>query len=464
MRVTRPAGVVFVASALSALSLAACGGASDDEDGAAAGGTASQTGGTDGAGGAGGETGGPTFVRDVAPMLKQGCAFQSCHGGGSGGFNLPAVEPATMYALIVGQSSRTLPEMPLVDPGNPENSFLLFKLDDRQGELDARCVGGRCGGVMPEGAGVWPEEKRQTLRDWIAAGAPYGAADGEPAPTPETLEPLDLRVELPAPDPHYLDFAAGESVIPPGEDRMICTHVRYDGPEDDAFEYVDSVQGKYGHHVVLLGAKNPLPPGTVEDCSRPEDMNKYDAYTIGDQELPPGYGVRLPAGKAMVVQAHYVNGDDRPIRIRDVVRLKRIAPADVQTWAAIYVTNTLDVHVPPKDQAKVEFDCRVKKDVDLLVLGGHMHEWGTRFELLYGPDEDHLESLYLASPWVPQYRDLPPMTLFFNNPFKLKAGYLLRTKCQWHNDKDTELAFPHEMCTSFGYVGGTKEPEVCTVE
>lgn len=447
--------VLVLLAGVAAAALGAC--SSDSSEDAPTGGTAN-TGGTPSAVEA------PTFVADVAPMLKTGCAFQSCHGGGSGGFNLPDVDPAVMYAQIVGQASRTLTDMPLVDPGKPENSFLMLKLDDAQNTVDARCVGGRCGGPMPEGAGLWPEEKRETLRAWIAAGAPYGEVDGMPAPAPAALEPLDVRVELPEPDPGYIDFVAGETVIPPGEERMICTHVEFDSDEDAAFEYLDSMQGKYGHHVVLLAAKQPLPAGTVEDCTAPEDMAKYDAYTIGDQELPPGYGVRLPAHHRMVVQAHYVNGDDRPIRTRDVVRLKRIAVDQVQTWAAIYVTNTLNVHIPAKDQAQVEFDCRVKKDVDLLVLGGHMHEWGTRFELLYGPDEDHLESLYLASPWVPQYRDLPPMTLFFQHPFKLQAGYLLRTKCQWHNDKDTELAFPHEMCTSFGYVGGTKDPEVCSVE
>lgn len=459
MRTTR--AVVVLGVFVCAVTGAGCG---DDggSPGEAAGGA---TGGAAGVPDAsGGPPAAPTFVEDIAPLLIQGCAFQSCHGGGSGGFNLPATDTQTMYALVVGQASRLLPEMPLVDPGKPENSFLLLKVEDRQGELDARCVGGRCGGPMPEGAGLLSETKRAALRAWIAAGAPYGETAGMPAPKPSDLEPLDLRVERPAADPGYIDFVAGESVIPPGEERMICTHVRFESDEDAAFEYVDSVQGKYGHHVVLLGAKQPLPPGTVEDCTAPEDMAKYDAYTIGDQELPPGYGVRLPAGHAMVVQAHYVNGDDRPIRVRDVVRLKRVPVDQVQTWAAIYVTNTLAIEIPAGEQAEVEFDCRVKKDVDLLVLGGHMHEWGTRFELLYGPDEDHLESLYLASPWVPEYRDLPPMTLFFQHPFRLQAGYLLRTKCQWHNDQDTDLEFPHEMCTSFGYVGGTKDPEVCSVE
>ena len=46
---------------------------------------------------------------------------------------------------------------------------------------------------------------------------------------------------------------------------------------------------------------------------------------------------------------------------------------------------------------------------------------------------------------------------------QLKAGHILRTKCAWNNDQDHELIFPSEMCSSFGFVGGTKEPVLCGV-
>ncbi len=405
----------------------------------------------------------PTFIGHVAPILKQGCSFQSCHGGGSGGFNIPDAGPTIVYASLVGQASRALTDMPLVDPGHPENSFLLAKVEGTQGTLDARCIGGDCGGAMPEGSGLLPPESRQILRDWIAAGAPFGAESGTTPPAPEALTPLDLRVAMPVPDNTFIDFVTGETVIPPGEERMICTHVRFDGTEDAAFAYAESKQGQYGHHALLFGAKEPKPPGTVEDCTDAEDMARFNAYTIGDQELPEGYAVHLPAGYPMVVQSHHINANERPILVRDVIRLKRIALDKVQTWASVHITNGYGLQVPAQEQAQLEFDCIVEKDVDLLMVGGHMHEWGTRFELLYGPDTEHLDSLYLASPWVPQYRDLPPITLFFNNPMQLKAGHILRTKCAWNNDQDHELIFPSEMCSSFGFVGGTKEPVLCGV-
>jgi hypothetical protein len=282
--------------------------------------------------------------------------------------------------------------------------------------------------------------------------------------TPEPSDGIrDLRVEIPAPDSAYVDFLGGEAVIQPGEERMICTHMRYDG-EDLAFSNLETLQGKFGHHAVLLGAKEPLPAGTVEDCTNAEDMAKYDAYTIGDHELPPGRGLFMPKGKAMVLQSHYVNSGLVPIRVRDFVRAQRMPVEDVEVWAALYVTNLLNFTVPAHQEATVTFDCTVEKDVNLLFVGGHMHEWGRKFNLQYGDTVDSLQTIYTVDSWIPDFRDNPPVTLMEGNPMPIKTGALLRTSCTWANDGMTDISFPKEMCTSFGYAEGTKEPVVCAVD
>jgi hypothetical protein len=285
----------------------------------------------------------------------------------------------------------------------------------------------------------------------------------EDASTPSPFsDELDLRQPIPTADSAFIDFVGGEFVIQPGEEMMGCTHLFYDGP-DLAFSQLQTLQSDYGHHAVLLAAKDPLPPGTTEDCTDRASMSKYDAYTIGDQDLPADHGIFLPGGKAMVLQSHYVNANAKPIRVRDIVRMHKMEIAAVKTWASIHITNTLEFAIPSYDKKKLTFDCTVKNDVDLLLVGGHMHEWGSRFEFFYGPNEQELKSLYLADPWKQEYRDSPPMTLFFGKPMPLKAGSILRTVCEWNNDTSEELAFPKEMCTSFGYVAGSKEPVVCSI-
>ncbi len=80
-------------------------------------------------------------------------------------------------------------------------------------------------------------------------------------------EPIrDLRVEIAEPDPSFVDFVGGEAVIEPGKEAMLCFHMRWDGGEF-AYQGIDVLQGKFGHHAVLLGSLQPLEPGTVEDCT-----------------------------------------------------------------------------------------------------------------------------------------------------------------------------------------------------
>jgi hypothetical protein len=272
----------------------------------------------------------------------------------------------------------------------------------------------------------------------------------------------DVRVTVPKEDPAYLQFVSTEEVVPPGEERMFCTHFSYTGP-DIAFDLQSTKQGKFGHHAVLLGAKEPLPNGTGEDCSKKEDMSKYDAYTISDQELPAGYGTLLRSGRKLVLQAHYINTGDAPLLIRDVVQLRKVPVDQVKNWAAIYVINSLEHRIPAMQTGSRSVDCTIADDVKLLVVGGHMHEFGSKISLDSGPDVDHLKSVFVTDNWKPEYRDSPPIHLFFDNPMQLLKGTVMRTNCEWKNPTDHEITFPEEMCDAFGFVAGTQDPVVCSL-
>jgi hypothetical protein len=284
-------------------------------------------------------------------------------------------------------------------------------------------------------------------------GAPPNAEDGV----------LDVRVAEPAADPNYIDFAGSEMLIPPGVERITCTHLRYDG-EETAFSRADALQGIFGHHAILVTPKTPLEPGTVEDCTAGEDMAKFEAFTITGYEVDGDRGFYLPTGKPLVVQSHYVNAGSRPILTRDLVRIKKTPLAPVKNWVSVYATNKVSFEVPSHQSASTSFDCVIPQDLKLLLVGGHLHEWGTRFETFIGPNVDSLESVYLVDPWNPAYRDGPPITLFFENPMPLPQGTILRTSCTWMNNTEQNLGFPSEMCATFGFVEGTKDPLACNVE
>ena len=112
------------------------------------------------------------FEKDVAPILVTACASSTCHGSISknhGVFLAPKSADAMKKSLQA--KSKKLPEMPYVTPGDPENSFLMHKLDADLCTIAERCVGRSCGKTMPADNDLLTEAERDTVRRWIAQGA-----------------------------------------------------------------------------------------------------------------------------------------------------------------------------------------------------------------------------------------------------------------------------------------------------
>jgi hypothetical protein len=131
-------------------------------------------------------TAGPTrsFRTDVLPLFERSCSLAaSCHGTptsptGPSGYQpyLGEVNPETtpsdvdlILMTIVGQDSHAA-SMKIVDPGKPETSFLMHKMDGDLECASVTCSGG-CGTIMPQGSDVLPRAERDIVRDWILQGA-----------------------------------------------------------------------------------------------------------------------------------------------------------------------------------------------------------------------------------------------------------------------------------------------------
>lgn len=271
----------------------------------------------------------------------------------------------------------------------------------------------------------------------------------------------DVRVPVPEVDAAKIDIVAPEATIEPGSEKMYCSTLQYDG-EDIAFTKVETLQGKFGHHAVLLAQKanDNTPAGTTYDCTK---MTSFEPYAIPLDAVPAGYGTSLPAGKRLIIQFHYVNSSEQPLLVRDVIRLTKMKVADVQHWTSVYATNEVGFEIPPRAQGvKKTFDCALPQDVELIAFGGHMHEFGSAFKAELGPANGTMTELYSVGMWKADYRDSPPINLYQNAPMHLTAGTVLRTTCEWNNTSDKTLKFPDEMCATFGFVAGVKDPIVCT--
>lgn len=117
------------------------------------------------------------FAKDVVPVLVASCGSSSCHASklaaaNHGLFLKPKNdEEISLVKEGLMKSSRALSAMPYVTPNDPDQSFLMHKLDGDTCVLDKQCEGGSCGDSMPDGNDLLPEATRDVVRRWIAQGA-----------------------------------------------------------------------------------------------------------------------------------------------------------------------------------------------------------------------------------------------------------------------------------------------------
>ncbi len=120
-----------------------------------------------------------TFGSIQAKVLTPTCT--ACHAGASAPLGL-RLDALNAFALLVGVASAEVPSLLRVDPGNPDASYLLQKLEG------TAAVGAR----MPLGAPALPQATIDVIRQWISDGAmpDPGQMDNSTPARVVTLSPL----------------------------------------------------------------------------------------------------------------------------------------------------------------------------------------------------------------------------------------------------------------------------------
>jgi hypothetical protein len=154
-----------------------------------------------------GESGGslqPTFQSIQANVFTPVCT--GCHAGAAAPLGLRLEEGAS-YALLVNAPSVEVPAVRRVQPGNPNASYLIQKLEGTAAR----------GGRMPLNQPALPAETIAVIRQWIADGAPNTSAVGGSAKS--RFEFVRLTAVSPARD---------EAVPSPVRDIVITSNVELD--------------------------------------------------------------------------------------------------------------------------------------------------------------------------------------------------------------------------------------------
>ena len=192
-----------------------------------------------------------------------------CHIGANAPHGL-RLDAANSYALLVNVNSDEVPALKRVNPGNPDQSYIVQKI---QGTA---AVGGR----MPLGQAPLPQDRIDLIRSWIAGGA-----------QPASAAPNNLTVASSIP-------AAGEV----SSTNVAKLTVIFKGD-------VDAVLAASGTFELVDGLDQPVPLAQVQvPAGRPNVVELTPA-----RELSPGsYQLRV-RGQGPVALAdtagHVLDGD-----------------------------------------------------------------------------------------------------------------------------------------------------------
>ena len=422
-------------------------------------------------------------------IFDKSCANSVCHAAPANAGSLNLTYGFSYDDLVGGvpqNPAAAAAGMKLVDPGNPDNSFLLAKLiGPTAPEQGAR---------MPFGGGVLHSGKIDAIRQWIEAGAPQTgkiAGIGDLG----VLRDPDEVFEAPAPPPpgEGYQLRLPPFKIEPGTEREIYYATQIADENGNPVEgdiFINRVEIFYpagSHHFIIYrfteeGLANGVPergitpgigvnPGDQFRELDPEDpqvLGNFGVdrlFVVGTQtddtlfEFPEGVGLRMPGDTLYDLNSHYINllGDETLIG-ETYVNIYTIPEEEVQYEAVDIFVSNRSINVPPGTTRVSKLTWYVEDELDrrghdpgtelsVFLLTSHMHRHGELFEIFQRSSGDLLHRSIAY--------DNAPITLY-DPVLRLDVDDGLKFQCT-HNNYDTDeplifgLTSEDEMCIIFGY-------------
>lgn len=292
------------------------------------------------------------------------------------------------------------------------------------------------------------------LGAWAVLGLGCGESESDP---PEDGESKDtVQIELP-------DFQ-----IPAGE-SFKCYYSDVVTDRELSVVAAKGAQVKGGHHLSLYYVDNQREPG-LQDCDGKTEMVDWH-FVVGAGgegnandylQLAEGLAFKIPPGKQLMVQAHYINVSGGEMKSEDKLDVELIDPAKVTAYAADFVVDDDTFLIEPNSELTTTMTCSVPQDLSLTMLLGHMHEQGKHYRLEVVDAQGEVVKVLYEEQWAASYASHPPLLHYTKEePLQLAKGTLLRQTCTWNNTTGQPLAFPTEMCIGFGYYFPGTERIMC---
>ena len=422
-------------------------------------------------------------------IFDRSCANSACHAppGNAADLNLSYGQSyQDLVNRIPRNSAAAAAGMKLIDPSNPDNSFLLTKLMASENP--------DFGNRMPFQMGPLHNGKIEALRTWISAGAPREGKVAGVGDLGVLRDPEEVFNPPPPPAPgegyqlHLPPFK-----IEPGTEREVyfATQILDENGlpiEEDIFiNRVEIFYPSGSHHFIMYrlteeGLANGILDRGIDtsigvnsehkfrelDPDDPQVLGNFGIdrlFVVGTQTddtnfaFPEGVALRLPGNTVFDLNSHYINllGDETLLG-ETYVNIYTIPEEEVKYEAIEIFFSNQSINVPPNTTRVAKLTWYVEDELKrrghdpdtelhVFLLTSHMHRHGELFEIFQDSTGDLLHRSIAY--------DDAPITLF-DTPLVLGVDDGIKFQCTHNNyDKDGPLQFgltsEDEMCIIFGY-------------
>ena len=307
---------------------------------------------------------GPTFTKDVAPILQKNC--QTCHRPGEAGpFSMLTYEDVRPWAGAM----KLAVQQKLMPPWYADPQYGHFS--------NARALS---------------SDDIKTIVAWATAGAPKGDPKDMPPPVkftegwgiPKPDVVLQLPKEFPVPESGMVEYQY--SIVPTGFTKDTWVQAAEVRPTERAvvhhiIAYVREPGSNYfkDQKAGVFFEAPPPKDEKIDTSALPSDFLVGYAPGQPAEILQPGQGKLIKAGSDIVFEVHYTpNGKPVMDRTKLGLVLAKEPPKNrVQTLSAVNGT----FKIPPGDpNYRVDASFEVAKEVTLAGIHPHMHARGKDFE------------------------------------------------------------------------------------
>jgi Copper type II ascorbate-dependent monooxygenase, C-terminal domain len=419
----------------------------------------------------------PTWT-DVAPIFAEKCA--GCHmKGGIAPFSITTARSAAAYAGVIGAMTQ-LGKMPPWLPGRDSPAYLGQSrriLTPAEKRLIARWVRG--GARIGKGGSIKPVGERST-----APGTTVRLAPARPYLPKAAVGGLD-DYHCFLLEPHLKqDVFVTSAVVRPQQPAIVHHVILFEAAGQNAVEarHLDRESG--GNGWTCFGGPSLSETHPTADAATSDRLGAppwISAWVPGHttNDLPPGTGVLVHAGAAVVMQVHYnLIHKARPDRSRAVLRVVPAAgssltpldtvlvPAPVELpcprgvhsklcsrevavqeearkygydaslipFGLLYLCHkTLDNDYPSAPASVTSLvtacDRRVDRPLRIYGVAGHMHLRGVDIRLELDPGTPRTRTLLHIPRWHFHWQD----AYYLAQPIDANTGDTIRVTCRFDN-------------------------------